>query len=180
MRPGIFNSVLIGSVLTGIVILLALQSAPAAAQQTKTGPSGFPLPRFVSLSTDKVNVRRGPGRNYNIAWVFVRDGLPVEIIREFENWRQIRDWEGSEGWIHRSLLSGRRTAMIAPWDDRAQFALRRSASEDAEIVAYLEAKLIVDIVACNKNWCQLQDDRFNGWIEQNRLWGVYQQETVEE
>lgn len=152
----------------------------AAGQQVRTGPSGLPLPRFVSLSTDRVNVRRGPGQNYNIAWVFVRDGLPVEIIGEFENWRQIRDWEGSEGWIHRSLLSGRRTAIVAPWDDKAQFALRQSPSDDSAIVAYLQAKLITTVRSCEKNWCRLEDDRFDGWIEQNRLWGVYPQETVEE
>ena len=144
------------------------------------GPSGLPLPRFVSLSTDKVNVRRGPGRNYTIAWVFVRDGLPVEIIGEFENWRQIRDWEGSEGWVHRSLLSGRRTAIIAPWDDEAQFALRQSPSDNANIIAYLQAKLVTTVRSCEKNWCRLEDDRFDGWIEQNRLWGVYPQEIVDD
>ena len=158
----------------------AMMATPAAGQQVRTGPSGLPLPRFVSLSTDRVNVRRGPGRNYNIAWVFVRDGLPVEIIGEFENWRQIRDWEGSEGWIHRSLLSGRRTAIIAPWDDEAQFALRQSPSDDADIVAYLQAKLVTAVRSCEKNWCRLEDERFDGWIEQSRLWGVYPQEIVDE
>lgn len=166
--------------LAAIAILVLGVAGPAWAQEVKTGPSGLPLPRFVSLSTDRVNVRRGPGRDYNIAWVFVRDGLPVEIVREFENWRQIRDWEGSEGWIHRSLLSGRRTAIIAPWDERAQFALRQSASQEASIVAYLETNLIADVVACANDWCRLEDERFSGWIEQNRLWGVYPQETVEE
>ena len=164
--------------LAGLALLPATD--PAAAQQVKTGPSGLPLPRFVSLSTDRVNVRRGPGRNYNIAWVFVRDGLPVEIIGEFENWRQIRDWEGSEGWIHRSLLSGRRMAIVAPWDDRAQFALRRSPQQDASIVAYLEARLITAVRSCERDWCRLEDDRFDGWIEQSRLWGVYPQESIEE
>jgi len=165
-----------------IVLLpgLGLGAGPAAAQEVKTGPSGLPLPRFVSLSSDKVNVRRGPGRNYPVAWVFVRASLPVEIIQEFENWRKIRDWEGSEGWIHRSLLSGRRTAIVAPWDDRAQFALRHSPSAGAGIAAYLEANLLSAVAACVNDWCQLEDERFSGWIEQNRLWGVYPQEIIEE
>jgi SH3-like domain-containing protein len=101
-------------------------------------------------------------------------------IQEFENWRKIRDWEGSEGWIHRSLLSGRRTAIVAPWDDRAQFALRSSPSEGAAIAAYLEANMLVAVTACADDWCRLEDDRFAGWIEQNRLWGVYPQEIIEE
>ncbi|HMB48207.1 MAG TPA: SH3 domain-containing protein [Afifellaceae bacterium] len=163
---------------TALAVLPA--SGPAVAQAVATGPSGLPLPRFVSLSSDKVNVRRGPGVNFDVAWVFVRAGVPVEIIQEFENWRKIRDWEGSEGWIHRSLLSGRRTVIVAPWDDRAQFALRRSPSEGAGISAYLEANLFAAVVSCADNWCRLEDERFNGWIEQNRLWGVYPQEVINE
>lgn len=174
----------------GLAVLLAFTGTVAGlfpllphrvtAQEMQTGPSGLPLPRFVSLSSDRVNVRRGPGRDYGIVWVFVRAGLPVEIIQEFENWRKIRDWEGSEGWIHRSLLSGRRTAIVAPWDDRAQFALRRSPSEDASIEAYLQANLISAVASCAENWCRLEDEKFSGWIEQNRLWGVYPQEIITE
>ena len=172
-------------ILVGVIPVVPLAdrglgTGSAAAQEVKTGPSGLPLPRFVSLSSDKVNVRRGPGRNYPVAWVFVRASLPVEIIQEFENWRKIRDWEGSEGWIHRSLLSGRRTAIIAPWDDRAQFALRDAPSGGAGIAAYLEANLLAAVATCAEDWCRLEDERFSGWIEQNRLWGVYPQEIIEE
>ena len=76
-------------------------SGPAAAQSE----TGLPVPRFVTLRADEVNLRTGPGEQYPIEWIYVRAGLPVEIIAEFGNWRRIRDFEGIEGWVFHSLLS---------------------------------------------------------------------------
>ena len=70
------------------------------------------MPRYVSLKSDHVNVRAGPTKDNDVAWVYTRSGLPVEITAEFENWRRVRDSEGAEGWVYHSLLSGRRTAVI--------------------------------------------------------------------
>src|SRR6202008_3387717 len=93
------------------IVLAACQSASAAEPN---GTSGLPIPRFVSLKSDKVNVRAGPTKDHDVAWVYNRAALPVEITAEFENWRRIRDWEGAEGWVYHSLLSGRRTALVSP------------------------------------------------------------------
>ena len=68
--------------------------------------------RFVSLRADEVNVRAGPGVRYPVKWVFVRKLMPVEVIAEFDTWRKIRDWEGAEGWVHRAMLSGRRSIVV--------------------------------------------------------------------
>ena len=76
--------------------------------------SGLPVPRFVSLKSDRVNVRAGPNKDQEVRWVYTRAGMPVEITAEFENWRRIRDWEGAEGWVYHSLLSGKRTAVVVP------------------------------------------------------------------
>jgi SH3-like domain-containing protein len=70
------------------------------------------LPRFVSLRASEVNLRTGPGIRYPIEWVFKRRDLPVEVVDEFESWRRIRDWEGTLGWVHQSMLRGRRTALV--------------------------------------------------------------------
>ena len=90
------------------------EAAPAAQDVTR-GPSGLPLPRFVSLKSGRVNSRIGPGVNYSVDWLYLKPGLPMEIIQEYDNWRRVRDADGSEGWINQSLLSGRRTAIAAPW-----------------------------------------------------------------
>jgi len=157
----------------------AAQVTKALAQALKRGPSGLPLPRFVSLKSPKVNVRRGPGQKYDIAWEFRRAGLPVEIVQEFDNWRKIRDAEGDEGWVFHSLLSGERTVIVAPWASKETFALRISASDDTAIIAYLEASVIAQVVQCGGQWCRVRGQDYDGWIKQDDLWGVYPSEQVE-
>ena len=75
-------------------------------------PNALPLPRYVSLRSNSVNLHVGPGKNYPVEWRYVLQNLPVEIIAEFDTWRQIRDWQGTQGWVHKSLLSGRRTVWV--------------------------------------------------------------------
>ena len=91
------------------------RTQPLRHQNVARGPSGLPLPRFVSLKSGRVNSRIGPGVNYAVDWMYLKPGLPMEIIQEYDNWRRVRDSDGSEGWINQSLLSGRRTGIAAPW-----------------------------------------------------------------
>jgi SH3-like domain-containing protein len=169
----------------GLVSLLALflvtvaANAPATAQSGTVGASGFPVPRFVSLKSDRVNVRVGPSRDHRIGWTFVRAGLPVEIVQEFENWRRIRDWEGSEGWVFHSLLTGRRTALVTPWESAVITPLRVEPRSDARVVAELSPKVLGEVGKCEEGWCEVSGDGFSGWIDQTRLFGVYPDETVE-
>ena len=159
----------------------AVSAAPAeethggalAALPVMKGPSGLPLPRFVSLKSDRVRVRRGPSTQHQVAWVYRARGLPVEIIAEFENWRRIRDADGEEGWIRRSLLSGWRTAMIAPWRKEERLPLRARPEKDAQTVAMLSSGVIGRVVSCTGSWCRLKVSGYEGWIEQAMLWGVY-------
>ena len=107
---------------TGALLGLAVCGHGASAQQTgsvtqaNVGPSGLPLPRFVSIKAKRVNMRVGPGQEYAVDWMYLTPGLPVEIVQEFENWRRVRDSDGAEGWIYQSLLTGKRTAIAAPWN----------------------------------------------------------------
>lgn len=154
------------------------QTASLAAVARMTGPSGLPLPRFVSLKTERVNVRRGPSSDHKVAWVFQRKGLPVEIVAEFENWRRIRDSDGEEGWILQNMLSGRRTAMIAPWRSGQSVTLYRDQNLTSEPVARLSAGVVADVESCSGEWCRVVAAGFSGYIEQAMLWGVYPGETV--
>ncbi|MBO6510028.1 MAG: aspartyl-trna synthetase [Roseibium sp.] len=151
---------------------------PATSQGTTTGESGYPVPRFVSLKSDRVNVRLGPSRQHDIAWTFVQSGLPVEIIAEFDNWRWIWDWEGKQGWVFRSLLSGRRTALVTPWEKSDRTPLRANARSDAVIVAELDPFVLATITECTAGWCRVNGEGFDGWLDQTRLFGVYPDETV--
>ena len=167
-------------------LLLAGFSAPGFAQES-AGPaaangssSGLRVPRFVSLKSNKVNVRRGPSTDQSIVWVFARAGLPVEIIAESENWRRVRDSEGADGWVFHSLLSGRRTVLISPWvKGQEAVPLHRSRSTGSRVVAQLQPGVIGDVAACDGQWCELSVDNFSGYVEQDRLWGVYRGEEIE-
>ena len=183
----VWRSRRIAARITGLLLILLLAAptaipeaaAQGAAPGIRTGPSGFPLPRFVSLKASRVNVRVGPGEDYDIAWVFTRSGLPVEVVQEFDNWRRIRDSDGAEGWVFHSLLTGKRTAVVAPWESSQPVPLRAAPDATAEITYYLEPKVVGAVNECEKGWCRLSDKRFRGWMEQDRLWGVYPDETVE-
>lgn len=144
----------------------------------KSGASGLPVPRFVSLKAEKVNVRRGPSSDHPVAWVFQRKGLPVEIIAEFENWRRIRDSDGEEGWILQSMLAGKRTAVVAPWRAGKPLPLYAQQAQGA-MVANLSAGVMGDVKNCNGQWCELAVDGYDGYVEQAMLWGVYPDESFD-
>lgn len=153
------------------------QSKPAA--QAKRGQSGLQIPRFVSLKSNRVNVRKGPSTDHAVAWVFSRIGLPVEVTAESGNWRRIRDSDSSEGWVFHSLLSGRRTALILPWaEDGQTVSLFKDQSPKSGLVARLKPGVLASVVNCDGRWCQISMDEYAGWIEQEKLWGVYGGEKV--
>jgi SH3-like domain-containing protein len=143
------------------------------------GPSGLPLPRFVSLKAERVNVRRGPSSDHDVAWVFQRKGLPVEIIAEFENWRRIRDSDGEEGWVYQSMLSGRRTAVVAPWRKDDALPLRADPESAGGLIAKLKPGVVTTVEKCTGEWCDITAGGYEGWIEQPMLWGVYPGEEVD-
>ena len=155
---------------------------PAGGVLAKDGPqttSGLPVPRFVSLKSDHVNVRVGPTRENDVSWIYTRSSLPVEITAEFENWRRIRDSEGSEGWVYHSLLSGRRTAVVTSKEKDGLTPLFDRADPTSVVAARLEAGVLASVRRCTVGWCRISGSGFDGWIEQQRLWGVYPDEKID-
>jgi SH3-like domain-containing protein len=164
-----------------LALALAFTATPAgAAGDLGVGAaSGLPVPRFVSLKPDRVTVRGGPNRDHEIAFVFTRAGLPVEITAESDNWRRIRDWEGSEGWVYHSLLSGRRTALVSAKQPDELVPLYDKADAQGALVARLQPGVLATVKHCSGSWCRIFGPGFDGWIVQERLWGVYANEKVE-
>lgn len=159
--------------------IVAMAVVPAAADQTGTA-SGLPVPRYVSLKSDRVNLREGPSKDHRTTWIFQRAGLPVEITAEFETWRKVRDSEGSEGWVLHSLLSGRRTGLVTPWKKNGgSVTVFSKPSDGANPVAKLEPNVLANIRSCDKTWCRVNGDGFDGFIKQGDLWGVYPNEVIE-
>jgi len=150
-----------------------------AVKDSVTTTSGLPIPRYVSLKSDHVNVRAGPTKDNDVAWVYTRAGLPVEITAEFENWRRVRDSEGAEGWVYHSMLSGRRTAVVTMKSRDELAPLYDRADPDSAVAARLQAGVVTQVKKCTNGWCRITGNGFDGWIEQQRLWGVYADEKVE-
>jgi SH3-like domain-containing protein len=160
-------------------ILLGASISSGSAKDSAQTTSGLPVPRYVSLKSDHVNVRAGPTKDNDVAWVYTRSGLPVEITAEFENWRRVRDSEGAEGWVYHSLLSGRRTAVITMKSKDDLAPLYESADPTSAITARLQAGVVAQVKQCAAGWCHIAGNDFDGWIEQQRLWGVYADEKVD-
>lgn len=158
------------------------QPQPAVGPTERASVSGLPIPRFVSLKSDRVNLRNGPSVDYPTSWVFRRAGLPVEVLNEFESWRQVRDSEGTTGWVAQSLLSGRRTALVAPWDAKAEshaeIAIRSSDSESSRKVALVEPGVIANLHRCDGRWCEVSVADYRGYLPQKQLWGIYEGEVM--
>lgn len=136
--------------------------------------TGFPLPRFVSLASNTARMRYGPGFEYDVKWVYRRKSHPLEVIAEFANWRKMRDHTGASGWMHHSLLSGMRTAVIAPWDEQLHMLLAETHASSS-VVAKMEPGYIVRVTSCGPLWCAVSSlsNRYAGHVRRNVLWGVY-------
>ena len=160
-----------GGALLGVVLSLGAAHALAAEDDA----NGLKLPRFVSLDADKVNLRAGPGQRYPIEWVLTRRDTPVEIIAQFENWRRIREWDGTIGWVQQNLLTGKRHAIVAKGEIRAVHYQPNPASA---LVARAEPGVIGRLTECREAWCRFETASVSGWVRRADLWGVYPDEKI--
>lgn len=159
---------------TLIVMLFAAVCLVAVLPRSANTQDVTSVPRYVSLRSDEVNVRTGPGVRYPVKWVFVRKFMPVEVIADYDTWRKIRDWEGAEGWVHRAMLSSRRHVITVG----EVSTLRQSPTEKSRAVAKLENGVVAEVEACDADWCKLSVGGYEGWLKRASLWGLKRDETV--
>ena len=159
--------------LFSMTVLLVFASIQLTYGQERGPVTNLPMPRYVSLKASKANARRGPSLSHRIDWVFVRKHMPLEIYGEYENWRRVRDIDGAGGWVHYSLLSGSRTAILTVDMQPMLYA----PANDSTIVARFEKGAIGDIRKCVLKWCQLAAGGYKGWVPKTSMWGVYGDET---
>lgn len=132
------------------------------------------IPRFVSTKANEVNVRAGPGIKYPLKWVFNQKGEPVEVINESDQWRHIRDIDNEYGWIHSSVLSGKRTVVIL--SDKIEY-LYRSPSHESKVIAHLEPNVRCEFKKkCTATMCKLNCKSYIGWVNRKAIWGIYDYE----
>ena len=152
---------------------------PALAVFLLAGPASAAddskAPYFVSLKADEVYMREGPSKEHRIKWIYHRKGLPVEVVAVFDVWRRVRDMDGEVGWVHRSMLSPSRTALVV---GKGEVTLRGDPSPRADAIAQVETGAIGDLRRCHDSACELSFGNADGWIDRGRLWGVYAGEDI--
>ncbi len=168
-------SVLIKKIsLWGLVSLWIIQASTAFAQEV--GPvTGFPMPRYVSIKASEAYARRGPSRSHRIDWVFQRRNMPVQVVAEHEHWRRVIDRDGAGGWMHYSLLSGVRTAIV----EVDMLELHQRPDLDSPVTAQAELGVVAFLNECNGAWCRLDVGGHRGWVPVETLWGVAPGEVIE-
>lgn len=141
--------------------------------------TGLPVPRFVSLKSGHANLRRGPGTDYPVDWVFVRRRMPLEIIAETSRWRKVRDVDGDVGWIWHSMLDGRRTALFLEGKSGLPVPILDEPAKNAAIVAYADTHVLASLKSCTGAWCLIEAQGYEGYVARTHLWGVYPDEDFD-
>lgn len=173
LRDGFRPGLLLLMLLLGMPALPGAMAASPGQPSERAGVTGLPLPRFVSITAARVNLRMGPGRQYPIAWILQRRHLPVEIIGEFEHWRKIRERSGEVGWVHKTMLSGKRTGMVITQSKTGELTPVYAQDKRSKPVLMAESGAIGEISQCGSEWCAIHFDKGDGWILRDNLWGVY-------
>jgi SH3-like domain-containing protein len=158
----------LGAIGLAALSVVIAATAPAVAGDGGAGAAGAALPRFMSLRSDRVNLRVGPGRTYPILWVLTRKGMPVEILRNYEDWRMIRDPDGDKGWVQRSMVAEERTVVVTG----AIRALHTGPEAASGILARAEPGVIARLLLCRDAWCRISASGYTGWVKRTELWGV--------
>ena len=152
------------------IIILPCFGFPQEIQRGQV--TNLPIPRYVSLKTNEANARRGPSLSHKIDWIYKRQNMPLEIYAEYENWRRVRDFEGLGGWVHYTLLSGKRYVLIK----NELLEMRLLPSMESQVIAKVPQFNIANLDKCNKDWCRIIDNGYKGWVPKSEIWGVYNNE----
>ena len=163
--------------IAAIVLYAALAAAPSGhvradetqARETELGAvTNLPIPRYVSLRSSEINVRRGPGLDYRKDWIFQRAGLPVRVVDEYGDWRRIIDKDDAGGWVYHAMITGRRTVLITADD----VIFRENPAETSAATARAERGVVARLRACEALWCEVESGGHEGWVQKSAIWGV--------
>ncbi len=122
--------------------------------------------KFLMLKNNKVNVRYGPSFDYPIKYIYKKIKLPVQIIDKKENFRRIIDHKKNSGWIHISQLRKSKSLIVT-----SQKILFKKPTKYSKPLAKLDVGRLLLIKKCEKKWCNIETEKFSGWIDKTNIWG---------
>jgi SH3-like domain-containing protein len=152
-----------------LVGLLGVAGSVSAADKDRPTPSGYPVPRYLSIKVDPANARSGPSEDHRLLWIYHAKGLPVQVVAENETWRRICDPEGGLAWVHMRVTDGRRTVMQT---QPQPVPLRAAPKPSAPIRAYMASRSIGQLDRCKDGWCRIKVGKAEGWAPEGALWGA--------
>ena len=121
---------------------------------------------FLILKHNKVNVRYGPGLDYDVKYIYKKKYLPVKVIDKKENFRKIVDLKKNSGWIHSSQLKKGKSFILL----KEEILYSKPTKYSNPLVKISKGKLLQS-KKCQKKWCKIKTDNYSGWIETNYIWG---------
>lgn len=154
----------------------AQEGGARAVEASYGAVTRLPLPRYVSMRAETANARRGPGLEHRVDWEYRMRGMPLRVVAEYGQWRQVQDPDGAGGWVHHSLLSGTRTVLVRA---EAPVVLHAGPGENTAVRAMAEPGVVARLDACREDWCQVRTSGFRGWVPRGTLWGVDPGETID-
>ena len=157
------------------IICLILINTSFTSAETLGNETGLKIPRFVSLKSNNSNLRIGPSENYPIKLNYVIANTPVEIIDEYKNWRNIKDYEGNNGWVHKNLIKSKRFVIVdTPYEEGLQVFNKPKGNN----IGKIGKRNILEVKTCLMNWCKIKYRKNTGWVNKLNLWGVYEKEII--
>jgi SH3-like domain-containing protein len=150
-------------------LVLLLAACGGAKDQGRHTPSGYPVPRYLSLKFGTVNARAGPSEDSRLLFVYRAKGLPVQVVAETQEWRRVCDPDGSVSWVHKRGTDGVRTVMRHGPD---AVPLLAEPKAGAKTVAFLKPNAIAEFDEVKNGWAKVKADGASGWVPQAAVWGA--------
>ena len=152
-------------------ILLLLASFGIAHAADAPAPT-----KFAALRYGKINMHTGPGMQYPTAWVYQRKLLPVEVLAEYDKWKKVADPDGTTGWVQETMLTDKRAFLIRGDQPKV---LHHDPDAASSTVATLQPGVVGKLTACQRDWCHVKVDDYDGWLMKADFWGAGAGEVFE-
>jgi SH3-like domain-containing protein len=145
------------------VLAVGMTVGSAQAQEERK------TPYWASISATKAAMRTGPGRNYPMTWIYLRQDLPIKVVETYPNWRKVQDPDGESGWMLQRLLSDTRTAYVTGTEPRPMYEKPDAGSK---LRYRAEPGVVGRITDCASGWCLLDVGGRQGYIRTEHFWGT--------
>lgn len=122
---------------------------------------------YMSLKSNKVNLRGGPGKDFPLLYIYRLKSMPVKVVGEYDKWYKVVDRDGDSGWISEHLLSKTRTIITL---DEIQI-LYSNYNKEAYPIYRLRKNVVAKLLKCKENRCKIKINKVKGWLDKSAIWG---------